>query len=492
MAIEITEFANVSIAVSPTGVTSGNFGILGFLTSDSDLNIAGKGILPAERARSYTSLLSVSNDWQASSEVYKAATAFYGQTPTPTDFLVKVCYESSQPATLTGGGSDTAAELISATWNGSGVLNMIIDGNAVAITDLDVSGAATSDYAGIAAEIEVVIDAIVAGATVVHNGYQFVISGVTNGSLGSITAPAGTDATVALGIATQSASISQGIDPETPVDSLAATLAKGIEDVGLVTHKKWRDVVGVATGSSTTDIAIWAEAAKRIFCNTTNDLTTLTAGTSHIAADLKTRALRFSLTTFSKDVSSYPSASVFGRAASVNFSAIGSTITLNLKQMPGIAAENLTPSEFGHLRSHYASAVVKIGSSVSAYTDSRMASGSWLDTTHGVLWLESRCEADMFNLLYVAGTKLPYSQVGINTAAATLERSLQSAVRNGLAAPGFLSDGTYLSEGFIVEAVPLADIPVGDKGNRIYKGLSFKMVGAGAMHEVEVSGQFSE
>ena len=66
MAIEITEFANVSISVSPTGVSAGNFGILGFLTSDSDLNIAGKGILPAERARSYTSLASVSSDWQAS------------------------------------------------------------------------------------------------------------------------------------------------------------------------------------------------------------------------------------------------------------------------------------------------------------------------------------------------------------------------------------------------------------------------------------------
>ena len=492
MAIEITEFANVSISVSPTGVSAGNFGILGFLTSDSDLNIAGKGILPAERARSYSSLASVGSDWQASSEVYKAASAFFGQTPTPTDFLVKMCYESAQPASVVGGGSDTAAELIAATWNGTGSLSMTIDSTDVVITDLDVSGAATADYAGIADELEVAISGIAAGATVVHNGYQFVVTGATTGAAALITAPSSTEATVALGLAVQSSSSSNGIDAETPVDALAATLAKGIVDVGLVTHKKWRDSVGVATGSSTTDIAMWAEGAKRIFCNTTNDLTTLTAATSHIAADLKSRALRFSLTTFSKDSSAYPSASVFGRAASVNFSAIGSTITLNLKQMPGVASENLTPSEFGHLRSHFASAVVQIGSSISAYTDSRMASGSWLDTTHGVLWLESRCEADMFNLLYVSGTKLPYSQVGINTAAATLERSLQSAVRNGLAGPGFLSDGTYLSEGFVVEAVSLANTPTGDKGSRVYKGLSFKMVGAGAMHEVEVSGQFSE
>jgi len=492
MAIEITEFANVSISVSPVGVGAGNFGILGFLTSDSDLNIAGKGILPAERARSYTSLASVGGDWQASSEVYKAATAFFSQTPTPTDFLVKVCYETAQPSTLVGGGSDTAAELIAATWNGSGELSMNIEGVDVVITDLDVSGAATSDYAGVAGELEAIISAIVVGTTVTHNGYQFVVTAPTSGVSSTMTAPASTEATVALGLAVQLASVSPGITVETPVDALAATLAKGIVDVGLVTNKKWRDVVGVATGSSTTDIAMWAEGAKRIFCNTTNDLTTLTSGTSHIAADLKSRALRFSLTTFSKDATAYPSASVFGRAASVNFSAIGSTITLNLKQMPGIAAENLTPSEFASMKSHFCSAVVQIGSSVSAYTDSRMASGSWLDTTHGILWLENRCEADMFNLLYVSGTKLPYTQVGINTAAATLERSLQAAVRNGLAGPGTLADGTYLSEGFVVESVSLANTPVSDKGNRMYKGLSFKMVGAGAMHEVEVSGQFSE
>lgn len=492
MAIEITEFANVSISVSPTGVSAGNFGILGFLTSDSDLNIAGKGILPAERARSYTSLASVGGDWQASSEVYKAATAFFSQTPTPTDFLVKVCYETAQPATLVGGGSDTAAELIAATWNGTGELSMNIEGADVIITDLDVSGAATSDYAGVAGELEAIISAIVTGTTVTHNGYQFVVTGPTSGISSTMTAPASTEATVALGLAVQVASVSPGTAVETPVDALAATLDKGIVDVGLVTNKKWRDVVGVATGSSTTDIAMWAEGAKRIFCNTTNDLTTLTSGTSHIAADLKSRALRFSLTTFSKDASAYPSASVFGRAASVNFSAIGSTITLNLKQMPGIAAENLTPSEFANMKSHFCSAVVQIGSSVSAYTDSRMASGSWLDTTHGILWLENRCEADMFNLLFVSGTELPYTQVGINTAAATLERSLQAAVRNGLAGPGTLADGTYLSEGFIVESVSLANTPVSDKGNRMYKGLSFKMVGAGAMHEVEVSGQFSE
>jgi len=207
---------------------------------------------------------------------------------------------------------------------------------------------------------------------------------------------------------------------------------------------------------------------------------------------LKAATLRYSLTTFSKNPAQYPSASVFGRAASVNFSAIGTTITLNLKQMPGVTAENLTPGEFAVLRSKYASAVVVIGTSTNAYTDSRMASGSWLDTTHGLMWLENRCEVDLFNLLFTSNTKIPYTQVGLNTTAGVLERSLEAAVRNGLAAPGFLADGTFLPKGYRVDAVSLADTPAGDVGNRVYKGLSFVLKGAGALHEVEVAGSFTE
>lgn len=495
MAIEITEFANVSISVSPTGVSGGNFGILGFLTTDDDLAVTGKGISPAERFRSYTSLESVGGDWQATSEVYKAATAFYGQTPTPTDFVVQMNYQTNQKASLVGGGSDTAAELQAATWNGTGVLTMTIDATDITITNLDVSGAATATYDAIAAEIQDAVQVAVDTATVVHNGYQFVVTGVTAGAAGIVTFAADSDAARALGLQQNQAKLSLGIDAETALEALAAADSLGIEAVGLVTHKKFRDdSAGVLdSGNSTEDIAVYSEAAKRIFCNTTNDLTTLISGsTSNSAYKLKNRTLRFSLTTFSKDTSAYPSASVFGRAASVNFSAIGSTITVNLKQMPGIAAENLTPSEFAALRGYYASAVVQIGKTANAYTDSRMASGSWLDTTHGILWLENRIEVDMFNLLYVNNTKIPFTQQGINTVEAQLQRSLRAAVRNGLCAPGYLPDGTYLPEGFETAKVDLANVPVSDKGNRLYAGLAFKMVGAGALHEVTVSGEFSE
>ena len=83
-----------SISVSPTGVAGGNFGILGFLTNEEGV------IGTAERSRAYVGLPSVAVDWAADTEVYKAATAFYAATPTPTDFVVHMCFETDQSAVL--------------------------------------------------------------------------------------------------------------------------------------------------------------------------------------------------------------------------------------------------------------------------------------------------------------------------------------------------------------------------------------------------------
>ena len=485
MAIETTEFSDVSISVTPVGVSGGNFGILGFVTLASDT--ATNPILAAERSRAYKGLSSVGSDWPTSSEVYKAATAFYAQTPTPSDFRVLMSYDTAQRAVLVGGAHESLATIQALT---SDALAITIDGTEYTSATLDLSSATT--LAEVAGLITTAVAGTIAGVVCTYGAYGFTITGNTQGASGTIGFGVGSIAE-ALGFAQWQGKTSQGVAVETVTASLAAALTKGIDWVGTDLHKSLRDKTGEASGNNTLDIASWCEAAKRIFMNTTNDLSVLNSAlTTDVASQLKNATLRFSMTTFSKTSSQYPSSSVFGRAASVNFNNIGSTLTLNLKSMPTVTVEDLTPGEFAVLRSKYASAVVKIGSDTNAFTDSRMASGSWLDTTHGLMWLENRIEVDMFNFMYQSITKPSYTQTGINTAAEVLDGSLSAAVRNGLCAPGYLPDGTYLPEGYIIYKVALKDVPSSDKGNRAYQGLSFAMVGAGALHEIAVSGSFSE
>ena len=496
MTIDITEFANVSISVSPTGIPTGNFGILGFLTNEEGV------IPPSEGSRAYRGLAEVAGDWAADSEVYKAAIAYYAQTPLPTDFVVLMCYETQQAAQLVGGGTDTVEEL-KLIINGS--FDIDIDGGTVNVTALDLSSVslgepdgsgAENGYDQVAALIQIPLETALAGTTCVHNGYSFIITSPTIGGGSTISFMTSTDdpdTAIALGLSQAQGKTSQGFSAETPIDALAKLDASGLDFTALVTHKKYRDDITGGVGSTTTELGDWCEAAKVIFMNTTNDLSTLSSSIStDVMSLLKAKTLRYSLTTFSRYISEYPSAAVFGRIASVNFENINSTITMNLKQLATVTAEDITPGEFQVLRNKYGSAVVQIGKTAQAYTDSRMASGSWLDTTHGLMWLENRIETDLFNMLYQSNTKIPYTQAGINTAVARVERGLEAAVKNGLCGPGYLPDGTYLPNGYQVLSVPLGDVPSGDKSNRIYRGISFKMIGAGALHQVFVTGEFAE
>lgn len=484
MSVEITEFVDANISISPTGVGLGSFGILGFLTNES-------GILPVERARAYSSLEEVLGDFNSTTEVYKAAVAFYSQTPQPTDFVVMSVYETAQPSIILGGDSGTLAEIITVPLQD---LAVEIDG-VLYTASCDFTG--VTDLDDVATAVTLGLTNAGAGASVVWNGTQFVLTtsgtGTWDGVLGSIVQYAVGDLSDLLGFSQHQAAISLGLDAESPVEALTQIAQKSIDYTALVTHKKYRDQVNQTAGYNVEDIADFCEASKKIFMNTTNNLSSVSSAiTTDIGSVLKAKTLRYSMTTIAKNVNQYPSASIFGRAASVNFEGINTTITLNLKQMPTITAEDFTTGELAILRDKRINAVVKIGKSVTAFTDSRMANGSWLDSVHGLLWLENRIEVDMFNLLYVTTTKIPYTQLGIDILVETLQRSLEAGVTNGLIASGFLPSGEYLVDGYKVEYVPLADTASSDVSNRLYRGLKFTAVGAGAIHAVLIDGTFSE
>ena len=508
MAIETTVFANSSISISPTGISSGNFGILGFLTKE-------QGVLgTAERFRKYTTLDAVNSDWGTSTEVSKAATAFYGQTPKPTNFVAVACFEEAQPATLTGGGHSLISELNALS---DGALTITSDIGTVTVTGMDFGVADTlysvaaylegalnsgtitviNEETGLENEVELELEIF----NVTYTGTSFEIKNVATGTDSTLSFATGIEvggknAAEMLGLEQHQGKLSDGIAAETPLQALSVAKAKGLKVTAIDHHKDYRDQTTELAGLSTTDIATWAEANKIIYPHTSNNLSCLSSFiTTDTISAMKALTLQYTMSIFSKSKAQYPGSAVFGRAASVNFAAIGSTITLNLKGIAGVTAEDLDSAEFDALQAKNGNAVVVIGdtNSVNAFTSSVMSNGSWLDTTHGLMWQDNRIEVDMFNLLFQSATKVPFDQSGINTTAGQLERSLQAGVRNGLIANGgYLADGTYLPDGYVVYSVDLAGVASSEKGSRIYSGLSFEAVGAGAMHGVNISGSFTE
>lgn len=486
MSIEITEFADAAISISPVGVNLGNFGILAFLTDEI-------GIPTTERARAYSSMKEIADDWQPSSEVFKAATAFYSQAPTPKDFTVISMYKSDPiPTRLVGGEHVGLSELRKARATNY-QMTIVVNGETAKSISVDFFRTVPLSIDEVVSKISLAFSNANIDVNCEIEGGKFILKTVAVGASATIAFPSGTLADDLGLTAAKEAKIYPGSTNETAVYALTQAKDNGFDYVGLDIIKTLRDKETGPSGTQTLDIAEWCESSRVIFMNCTNQAQTLNrVNTTDTASKLRNKNLNFSMTTYSSNIDQYPGSSAFGRAASVDFNNINSTITLNLKSMPGISAEKLSSTQLGALRAKNCNVVVEIGDRAVAFTDSRMANGSWFDSTHGLLWLEDRIEKDMFNLIYREPRKIPYSQLGINITKETLERSLIAAKDNGLCAPGLLSDGTYLPEGYIVESVSLLKVSSADKSNRIYTGLSFKMVGAGALHKISVQGTFSE
>ena len=197
------------------------------------------------------------------------------------------------------------------------------------------------------------------------------------------------------------------------------------------------------------------------------------------------------MTHFSSHPDEYPSSAVAGRAFIVNFEGVNTTITLFLKRLPTITVEPLTPNQNEILKSKNVNALIDIGGN-NVYSDSRMANGTWFDIVHGTDWLTARIEYDVFARLYSTPTKIPYTDSGISMIMQAAEQGLRQAVTNGLVAPGNDQEGNYLPLGYVMNYIPVSQVAPSDKQARIYRGLSFKAVGAGALHGVEIDGTFSE
>ena len=67
---------------------------------------------------------------------------------------------------------------------------------------------------------------------------------------------------------------------------------------------------------------------------------------------------------------------------------------------------------------------------------------------------------------------------------------LDEAVNNGLIAPGETVDQEFLQTGYDITSIPVADINQSDVDRRFYGGLSFRVLGAGAIHRVQINGVF--
>jgi hypothetical protein len=281
-----------------------------------------------------------------------------------------------------------------------------------------------------------------------------------------------------------------GIDAETVTASLNAIQNVDEDWYGLVFTKEIRDLVQVNGEDAVEAAADWCEARVKVFGNTSNDFDVLDAvTTSDICSVLKSKSIRRTISTYSSFENEYPSASILGRAFTVNFNQPNSTLTLKFKQMPTMTVENLTQNQKAVLNSKNGNALIEVGTSY-MFAESYMANGVFFDEVHGVDWLTDAIQTNVFGYLLTRTTKVPYTNKGVTAIEQQVINALDEAVRNGLIAPGETIDGEFLGTGYETTAILVEDINQSDKEARFYPGLSFVILGAGAIHGVQINGIF--
>jgi hypothetical protein len=480
--LSVSDIVNVQILMAPLAAQQRNFGSL-LILGDSDV------IDTFQRYRLYTSLAGVAADFGASAPEYKAASLFFGQSPQPQSVYLGRWAALATHGTLQGVVLTAAQQALSnftSVLNGG--VNFTIDGNAKNLTGLNFS--AQTNLNGVASVIQA---AFSGSATVIwdSNNQRFVVKSATTGNASAVTFAslgAGVDISGLLGLqATQGGYTVAGINSETAGSAVNTFL--GLTNIwyGLqfasAAVLATSDYLAVAT-------AIEAAIPSHIFGVTTQDTNAYNPlSTTDLAAQLQAGGYTRTFCQYSSS-NPYASASIFGRAFTVNFTGSNTVITLKFKQEPIVTPETLTETQAAALATKNCNVYVNFNNNTAILQQGQVANGYYFDEMHGTDWLQNQIQTDIYNALYSSPTKIPQTDVGIASLATIVAQDCQMAVNNGFVAPGVwtgppvgaLVTGQMLSTGFYVFQPSVALQSVADRAARKAPTIQAAIKLAGAVH----------
>jgi hypothetical protein len=497
--IPLSQTVQVEITTAPTGAASANFGVLLLVTQEAP----AAGVTLPEGIVYFSSLAEVAVRYPESTapKTYAAANTYFAQEPTPLTLGIGRRYTAAQSGSLQGGG---ASEHDVADWvsiGADGSFSVSIDGSAVtAITGCDFTAVTT--LAQVASVIQAKIRLVASGgftlATCTYNSDTgcFTITSGTTGVLSSVSYltdsgadPIGDRLKMKQGQAIKTT----GIAIETLVTSCLDRLdAKDGGWYALAFTRETRD------NDDVTDAATWCEAKVKQFFTVSNNEATKTLAydtltpTYDTASELHTAAHKRTFCVFSSYPDQYPEISAFARAATVNFEFKDSVITLKFKQLPGITTEVLNTSQLNNLTSKGCNVYMRTAG-VNMLSDAMMAAGEgyYQDTTHNTDWLQDDIQKGVFNALYTSTTKIPETDDGVARLIEKVIKSLERGVNNGMIARNsYDTDDVFYAKGYTVTAQSVASLPAATRARRIAPPISFKAIGAGAIHKVVINGVF--
>lgn len=482
--LPVSNIINVTISNTPSGLTTKNVNSVALFSDETPNNLNAFGI--------YISASQVAADYGTDSVTAQMANAVFAQAPnllTGGGRLVILPLQlasSATPGTMST--ADISANLASLIAIAAGDLKVTIDGQALNLTGINLTGCVTFD------DIATVLQGLLQDVTVTAiaaTGIEMTSKKVGTASTVTIGAVAGGMGTAlnGAGFFNSAASVSVAGSNSGGETILAAIQRTG----GAVGY------VGVMTSLNLEDDAIETaaagiEAQDRIFlhhASSTQDILGI-ATTIQQASERKTRII---IHTDSQATANLCKAAYAGRAFSVDFAGSDTSITMNLKEL-----ETISP-DTGISETLYQEALVA-GCDLYVSFDgvpSVVSTGGndYFDNQYMNLALKFNLESAGFNFLRQTTTKVPQTEQGMNGLKSAYSNVLNEFVVNGSIAPGsWTSSDTFgdpvifkqniTNRGFYIYSIPIADQNSSDRDARKAPLCQIAVKRAGAIHDSDV------
>lgn len=317
--------------------------------------------------------------------------------------------------------------------------------------------------------------------------------GVAASSVSYATSPgAGTDISTMLGLTSAVASAPvNGIAAETPETAVNLFLNQfSSQFLGLMfadTSVSDADHLAVAQ-------IIEADQAHIYGITTQNPQALDPTVSTDLSSQLLQLALKYSVIQYSSN-SPFAIASFLGRMLTVDFDGNNTTIAMDYKQEPNVAAETLTTTQANALKAKNCNVFVAYNNGTAILEYGTTPSGIFVDSIYNAIWFKNQMQTDLYNAQYQSPTKIPQTDAGNAQLAAVMANTCEQAVDNGYLAPGVwnsagfgaISQGQTLSKGYYIYTPPISSQSQADREAR--KSVSFQIAvkEAGAIGDVDVA-----
>ena len=420
----LTDIIEINISRETAAVAQTNFNVPLFVSAHTKF---------AERARSYSSLVAVADDFTSTDTAYIAAQKLFSQSLTPSRIVIgrRLVPSSTVNVSAVAVGSYTLTINEVPFVFVAGALDTAITISAGLKTAYDVTP--------------------VTGVTVTDN---------LDGSL-----------TVAstIGYALEvSANMSQADSPS--VESWTTT----INEITNVENTWYSVMIESHIDADILAVAGQIEAMKKVYATSSSDAAIKTTSTTDIFSKLKALGYQRTFGMYSATADTeFPECAWVGYQLQEQ---PGSN-TWAYKALSGVTVSTLSDTESTNIHNKSGSTYERVGG-LSSTIGAKMFGGEWIDVMIFVDWLEQRMKERLWSRM-ANSKKIPYTAAGAAIIEAEIRAQLNDGIRVGGLAP---------SPAPTVEVPDVLSVSINARAQRIFEGIKFEARLAGAIHFVKIAG----